>query len=70
MDAAVRSASVAQPVFGLLDVGIHIVVAEVPMLVCADGLEASWADRRLAALDPASPLLPQTAMCDSVALPL
>jgi hypothetical protein len=45
-------------------------VAEVPGLVCADGLDASWADRRLTALDPASPLLPQTAMGDSVALPL
>ena len=63
-DAAVRSASVAPPVFGLLDVGIHIVVTEVPVLVCVDGLEASSADRRLTALDPASPLLPQTAMRD------
>jgi hypothetical protein len=70
MDAAVRSASVAQPVFGLLDVGIHIVVAEVPMLVCADGLEASWADRRLTALDPANPFLPTAAMGDAVALSL
>ena len=65
-----RSTSIAPPVFGLLDVGIHIVVTEVPMLVCADGLEASWADGRLTAFDPASPFLPQTAMSDPIALPL
>jgi hypothetical protein len=57
-------------VFGLLDVGMQIVVTEVPVLVCVDGLEASWADRRLTALDPASRLLPETAMGDAIALPL
>ena len=53
-----------------LDVGIHIVVTEVPGLVCADWLTASWADRRLTALDPASRLLPQTTMGDAIALSL
>jgi hypothetical protein len=57
-------------VLGLLDVGIDIVVTEVPVLVCVDGLEASWADGRLTALDPASPLPPQPTMGDSVALSL
>ena len=43
---------------------------EIPKLVRADGVEASWADRQLAALDPAFPVLTTTEVGRPVELAL
>ena len=53
----IRRGAVARPMFGPLEIQIEVVVTQVPKLVGTDSLSTTRADRQLARLDPASPLL-------------